>query len=371
MGRTLYNLQALRGVACLLVVVFHVANLEARYGLGFSPLKPVRWVGFAGVDLFFVLSGFIIASTCRADLGRPRQLPRYLFRRAWRIYPAYWVAFAAAVGVYAALGPEPVFGPGWPAEMGEAVALVPRVPVCRYLAVSWTLGYELMFYAAFAVLFLAPRRLAVPLLLGWACAVSYAAAVGYAPLNRFAALAVNPLVLEFLAGALMAWWLPRLSGRQAAAVATAAVAWCAAGLWVTFDPDPQLLTFLTPHYMAVRAAVFGPAAALLVLAAAGWERAGGRLGWRALERVGDASYSVYLVHVPALIVTEYLAFQVNWPHDRLGHVAWLVLVTAAGVGAGLVLHTFVEQPLLDLVKRKKPAPAKAARDAPAPVRKAA
>src|SRR5437763_1316729 len=115
MGRTYHNLQVLRGVACLLVVVFHVACIEGKYGLGFSPLRPVRWVGFAGVDLFFVLSGFIIAATCRADLGRPGRLPRYAFRRAWRIYPPYWFALAVMVGVYAFLGPAPVFGPGWPA----------------------------------------------------------------------------------------------------------------------------------------------------------------------------------------------------------------------------------------------------------------
>jgi peptidoglycan/LPS O-acetylase OafA/YrhL len=76
------------------------------------------------------------------------------------------------------------------------------------------------------------------------------------------------------------------------------------------------------------------------------------------------------MHVPGLIVAEYLAFQVKWPHDRLGHTGWLVLVTAVGSGAGLALHRLVEKPLIGLVKRKKPAPA-TAQDAPEPVRKAA
>src|SRR6185312_9907494 len=150
------------------------------------------WFGFAGVDLFFVLSGFIIATTSRADLGRPGRLPGYLFRRAWRIYPTYWAALAIAVGVYAALGPPLVVGPGLAAELAAAAALAPRATACRFLCVSWTLSFELLFYAAFAGLFLAPRRAAAPLLIGWAGVVGWAAAAGHEPGNRYAALAVSP-----------------------------------------------------------------------------------------------------------------------------------------------------------------------------------
>src|SRR5437588_671898 len=163
-GRTYHNLQALRGVACLLVVVYHTASIESRYGLPFSPLNPVRWFGYAGVDLFFVLSGFIITATSRADLGRPGRLPRYAFRRAWRIYPAYWVALAVGVGVFAVLSPDPVFRTGWATDLRDALLLTPRPELCRFLPVAWTLSYELMFYLAFAALFLLPRRFALPLL---------------------------------------------------------------------------------------------------------------------------------------------------------------------------------------------------------------
>src|SRR4051812_5118943 len=90
------SLQALRGVACLMVVCYHAAAAERGYGLSFSPLRPALWVGFGGVDVFFVLSGFIIATIGRPDLGRPDRLPTYLFRRFWRVFPTYWLALAAA-----------------------------------------------------------------------------------------------------------------------------------------------------------------------------------------------------------------------------------------------------------------------------------
>src|SRR5262249_22225839 len=135
-GKRLDNLQALRGVACLLVVVYHAAGIEATFGLGFSPLHPVQRFGAAGVDLVFVVSGFIMASTSRADLGRVARLPRYLFRRFWRIYPAYWAALVPALAYYAWSGPTPVFGPNWPAEWCDTLLLLPQPAGCRFLPVA-------------------------------------------------------------------------------------------------------------------------------------------------------------------------------------------------------------------------------------------
>src|SRR5262249_15248359 len=153
--------------------------------LQFSPLRAVQWFGYVGVDLFFVLSGFIITATCRADLGRADRLPRYLFRRFWRIFPAYWAALAAAVAFYACSSPRTVFGRNWPAEWCDTLLLLPQQTGCRFLPVAWTLSYELMFYLAFGVLFLLPRRAARPALVGWAALVAATAAAGYVAANRF------------------------------------------------------------------------------------------------------------------------------------------------------------------------------------------
>jgi len=350
-GNRLDNLQALRGVACLLVVVYHAAGIEDLFGLGFRPLRPVQWFGYAGVDLFFVLSGFIIASTSRADLGRAARLPRYLFRRLWRIFPPYWVALVPAVA-FAAYSAQPVFGPGWPAEWLDTLLLLPQPGGCRFLPVAWTLSYELMFYLAVGGLFLLPRRAAVPALAGWAVLVVGLAAAGHKPGNRFAALWVSPYVLEFLAGVAVAWRPVRLGGRPAAGLVALALAWVGVGSALVFRPDPTWLTY-THH---LRVPVFGPAAALAVLAAVGWERAGGRVGWRWLQRVGDASYSIYLTHLVALLVVLYVSVSVGWGHTRLPHLVWIAATLTAGVQAGLLFHRFVERPLLALARRK-PRPA--------------
>jgi exopolysaccharide production protein ExoZ len=356
-----HNLQALRGVACLLVVVYHVAGQEAVFGLGFHPLRPVLWFGYAGVDLFFVLSGFIIATTARTDLGRPGRLPGFVYRRLWRVYPTYWAALALAVAANAAFRPEILGGPGWRAEAVETVLLLPQAALPRLIPVAWSLSFEVMFYLAFAALLVLPRRAAGPTIVAWAAVVVGAAAVGWVPPGPFAELPLSWFVLEFLGGVLLAWRPVRLGGGPAAAALLLAVGWAAAGSAVCFDPDHGRLTTDVPR----RVAVFGPAAVLLVFAAAGWERSGGRLGWRRLEAVGDASYSIYLVHPAGLMLTLYLSVLVGWSHRKVWHLGWVGLLVAAAVGGGLLFHRWVERPLLALGRRKSPPTVSPAVAAPA------
>lgn len=353
------SLQALRGVACLLVVVYHVAGVEAKFGTGFAPFRPALWFGFAGVDLFFVLSGFIIAATCRADLGKPGRVGGFLFRRAWRIFPVYWVVLALGVAWHVATCPDPLPARQWRAELTDSLFLLPQTSLPRFLSVAWSLSFELMFYLGFALLFLLPRRAAPVALAGWGLAVLGAGAGGFAPTNRFAALVVHPYVLEFLAGCVVAWVPARFGRRVALRLVAVAAAWCAAGLALA-SRGPQYLEWAS----WARVVVFGMPAALVVLAFTGWERGGGRFRRGRLSRVGDASYSIYLIHWPALLVGTYLSMWANVSHSRVPHCAWLAAMVAAGVVPGLLLHRYVEAPLLRLGKRRT-APVETARPAPA------
>jgi peptidoglycan/LPS O-acetylase OafA/YrhL len=363
-----HNLQALRGVACLLVVAYHLSQLEAGYGLGFNPLKAFRWFGFAGVDLFFVLSGFIITTTSRPDLGRLSRLPRYLFRRAWRIYPTFWAALSVSVAASVVLSHESLVRPGWVAEVFETVLLIPPSAPQRLLPVAWTLSYELMFYAVFAALFVLPRWAAIPALLGWAALVLRAYITSTYPGNRFAAIPLSPFVLEFLFGALVAWCPARLSGRWAGVLALAGMIWSAAWLTVRSDPHPDRLA--VEHFS--RAVVFGVPAALFVFAMTGWERTGGRLRPRWLESVGDASYSVYLLHLSCMLAAMLLTVELHWSHRKFAHAGWVVFMFAGTILPGMLFHRFIERPLLDLVKtRRAPVPPAETVIPPVPARKAA
>jgi exopolysaccharide production protein ExoZ len=367
MREQFHNLQSLRGLACLLVVLYHLSRSEAGFGLGFNPLRIFQWCGYAGVDLFFVLSGFIIATATQRDLGHPSRLPRYLFRRAWRIYPTFWAALAVAALHHQLTSDTPLLRPGWVSELGDTILLLPQPALPRLLAVAWTLSYELMFYAAFALLFILPRRAAIPALALWGGLVVRAAMLGEVSSNRFAFLALDPFVLEFLAGAVVAAFPIRLSGRSACAVIAAGLAWCSAcsaRFNQAHNPDYLALEHLS------RVATFGVPAALLVLALAAWERTGGRMRPRWLEPVGDASYSIYLLHVPFMLVFLAISLYLNWDHKKLAHGCWLVYMMAGCVVPGLLFYRYVERPILNLVKTRR-APPESVPMAPAPVRKAA
>jgi peptidoglycan/LPS O-acetylase OafA/YrhL len=356
--------QAVRGVACLLVVLAHLWALEAEFGTQTPGFNHVRSFGFAGVDLFFVVSGFIITATNRRHLGRPAAVPGYLARRLWRIYPPYWAAAGVAFAYYCAAGgwdravtPEIAGG-----EWAWWLALVPVESGNQLVGQAWTLSFEVMFYVAFGLLMLAPPRALAAGLAGWA-AVVLAAAAWPVPARPLATLPVSPFVLEFLGGCGVAWLAGRGERRGWRVAAALGIAWAAAGVWLTATPAPEPYADAM-HSQRLRVLVFGPAALLLVYAAVAAE---GRWNVSAgLLAVGDASYSLYLIHPTALAVGKWAGVLV--PHTRLGHTLWLLGTLAGVVAAGLLFYRWVEQPLLNVVKRKKPA---APAVTPEPLRRAA
>lgn len=175
----LLSLQGCRFLAALLVVMFHAASVAAldKY-FAARTLEPwFRFGGGVGVEFFFVLSGFIITEAHRLDFGRPERLKRYALRRAFRIYPAYWLVFLLMAGTLAVMGGGNILAlpagvTGWLASL----SLWPQDPAVvggtgsPVLAVAWSLQYEMMFYVAVGCA-IAGRRwvvTAVAALLCWA-----------------------------------------------------------------------------------------------------------------------------------------------------------------------------------------------------------
>jgi peptidoglycan/LPS O-acetylase OafA/YrhL len=346
-GRRFENLQALRAVAALLIVGFHVAEWELHYGVKTPVVRGLRWYGGFGIDLFFALSGFIITHAHFQQLGHPRAAPRYLARRLWRIVPTYWVMMLVAAALGSAVLAAPVFAPGWETRWLYWLTLQPGGPPNAFIPPAWSLVYEMAFYVVFAVLFLVPRRVGFALLGLWGTAIVVTSAAEWRAANPYPALLLSPLILEFLFGCAAAVLVVRGCTRGGRTAVAAGVLGCAGGvLAIYLVTNGSGIIPLLPRMLW-----FGPCCALIVYGLAAAELRGRVFAPRLLRAAGDASYSIYLFHYP--VGPCAVAYGCYLPHSRLPHLGWLAVTFAVCVAGGFLLHYAVERPLLRLARTRR------------------
>src|SRR6476646_4697263 len=121
----LQTVQAARGAAAMLVLLFHLTYLAQAF-LGFDLFRGVFKFGYSGVDFFFVLSGFIISFVHGQDVGRPERLGRYLRKRFVRIYPVYWVVALALLPVYFNPAQSTLSPPSYLSTLIKSLLLLPQ-----------------------------------------------------------------------------------------------------------------------------------------------------------------------------------------------------------------------------------------------------
>jgi exopolysaccharide production protein ExoZ len=283
-GRIL-SIQYLRAISALLVFAYHSAYRGGD--------ENAFFVGQAGVDVFFVISGFVMWTVTDTPSASPLT---FVAHRLARIVPLYWAVtlFYVAVGVV-----SPGLYPWARLDIGEVVKSLLFIPYISQMgqfdpvvAPGWTLNLEMFFYALLAVSLWIPRRIRLAFLtiiLGGAVAMHFAMPSA-SPLSFYS----RSIVLEFLAGAFVGhlWSSGRTPGP---ALGLLCLLLGAGGLAAT-----QILRFEPGE---LRTIFWGPSAVLMVLGGLGIE-AGGRLPrLPLLESLGDASYSLYLVHSMVLAAT--------------------------------------------------------------------
>jgi peptidoglycan/LPS O-acetylase OafA/YrhL len=330
-------LQAGRALAAISVAAFHLSILMGleRYG-GDATFRDFTRHGFRGVDFFFVLSGFIILFAHLDDIGKPSAWKDYLNRRFVRVFPIYWLYTAGFVGLL-------LLGFGTDAEFPTNIpdwlttwTLVRFSAVETPLSVAWTLFHEVAFYAMFSLLILS-KRLGIIALAIWAslCIVfyDYPLEAQRTPWNVYTA-AYN---LFFLLG-MAACWLYRRGGNGfmefGAGLAIALVAAVTMGLPNNLSPLILAIGF-----------------ALLVAGATKMELGGYIKVPDFLNYIGNASYTIYLAHIPILGVLMKIALA-SGMYGAVGARATYVVVLAATIASGCAGYALFERPLLALLRRR-------------------
>lgn len=278
-------IQVLRALAAVMVAAghaqFEVAGLAARTGLAFTPAAWLPWP--AGVDVFFVISGFIIVHAAAPLHGRADARWTFLAHRIARVVPLYWLATTFVLALAWArpgllgTGAE---GPGylaasylfWPMARADGA-------VQPLYSLGWTLNYEMAFYVLFALVLPLGRRAAV---LGVLALLAGLVVIGrvLGPLPVAPAFWSDPIVLEFACGAGLA--LARQEGLRLPGPARLALAVAGLALLSLAGEAPAL-----PRCLAWG----GPAAFLVAAAALGPAGEAGRWINPAIA-LGDASYAL-------------------------------------------------------------------------------
>ena len=342
----LRSIQILRAVAACLVVFGHclhetgtIAGQTGRPPLSFS---IIDWG--VGVDIFFVISGFIMIYTTADLFGQPGAARVFLMRRIVRIVPLYWMITAGLILVYL-VAPTFLNVPieGW-RSIVTSFFFIPDLrangEIRPIMALGWSLNYEMFFYAVFAVCLMAPLKRAMLYLSGFFVGISVLGAMVTVPTVALSCW-TNSIILEFLFGALLALACRaqlRLSAGAALTLIVAGSAFAVAlgPFWGMDQLLPRFISGGLPASLIVAAAAFGPrlSASWIVTP---------------LVVVGDASYSLYLTHPFAIRPIRNIWMALHGGSLPLG--LYLIVCGLVAIGAALIVYRFIEKPTTDALRR--------------------
>lgn len=340
----LWAVEAARGVAALLVVLVHASSmLGAPKYLGELPLGGIFKFAHAGVDFFFVLSGFIIYFVHKADIGQPSKTRGYALRRIIRIFPAYWCVLAI-YGLMLWWSPTATRFEQQPSAILAALLLLPH-PDGAILGPAWSLSHELLFYLLFAVL-LWHRRLGVAVLALWG---------GLTLLNQCVDLGIEAywwdtflfrvFNLHFFFGMLVAWLCSRHEHRAAGwAFIAGVLVFFGAGMVESFGPP--LPNEWVPMHLA-----YATGSALALYGLVGLEHQQRVKVPAAMVYLGQASYSVYLVHIPVILVWQQVLLKMPTLLHSPGALGFWSTVAVALI-ASFLFHQMIELPLGQWTRRR-------------------
>jgi exopolysaccharide production protein ExoZ len=333
--RELFGIQMLRGIAAILVVLHH--SLEESFGSNVGPRSP-DWLttfGASGVDIFFVISGFIMLYVSFPPDGAPILPAKFLARRVARIYPLYW--FFCLIFLLVVTCGFLRSAVVTPSNIVASILLLPGPD--RLIGISWTLSYEIYFYLVFAgTLFFRSQRLST--LLCFATLGSAIIVSSFVPAGVIAEFLGGPIALEFCFGLLVAFLY---TGREDIRISATFsifgfIALAAAPLMLVHPSTNGLVGFS-------RVLAWGVPSTFIVICFLKISRPKNMMQlWMVF--LGDASYSIYISHF--LVMISYARLLKNTRLADFSQTSILPVVVALCVVLGAAAHLVVELPLLRL-----------------------
>ncbi|SDY51841.1 acyltransferase family protein [Pseudomonas salomonii] len=341
------SLQAARGLAALAVIAFHSIFINAKYVTGATWLPDMFVFGQTGVDLFFVISGFVMVLASASKFGFRGEVYNFLKGRFLRIYPVYWIYFFAVLLVFL-LKPGMVnSSQGGEVNIVNSFLLLPDANL-PLVMVAWSLIHEVWFYLVFAFILLLPRRLVPLAFVVWLCAIISVSVLYTGSVNPYLRVIKHEFSVEFILGALAGIFYLKVTGgsfkTRLPSALLGGLGLCLVAyemLWGAIDGADVIQSISLE-----RALIVGGGYMLILLALAlrefesQWEVPG------FLKSLGDMSYSLYLSHILTLSVCGRLWIAFGSAEGGLvaSAIFWALSLPVVIV-VGYVSYRFVECPL--------------------------
>jgi exopolysaccharide production protein ExoZ len=342
--RQIESIQALRGIAACLVVMHHVALVLPVSASGPSVFHVIAGHGVAGVDLFFVISGFIITLLVDQTPPGERQRADFALRRFLRIFPLYWFYTLVRL-VFSVLPGSARLDSAGAGYIVASFLLIPwsngNNSVHPILDQGWTLSYEVFFYLTFLLL-LRCRTLTMVVMTTVLFAALALIGPWFTAAPAPAMVFTRPILMEFVLG----MWIGVAFSRgwltwQRSILIAAVLAAIAVVVGLNSQPTEKGWTSV---------GLYGSAAGVVVVVALAMERQGWLRVPTWLKTLGDASYSLYLVHgfltTALLLGFRYYAPARSWPSNLAGPV-----LTMSIAPIGVIAYWLIERPITRRLQR--------------------
>jgi len=345
----LKNIQCLRFFAAFLVMLHHfpITPFIHHEVTGKDFFSIIIQMGFSGVDIFFVISGFIMAETTRNIPPGCRNSLHFLVKRFGRIYIGWWPLFF----FYLLLKKPPY------TSITGSFFLLPQDTSRYMLPVIWTLSFELYFYCMTALLIFWKRRQGAKLflMLGFLLVFANIFLINdgfYHPMHEAQAkktllipFYLSPLILEFIMGFLLSEWFSRKPVQHLSiwlpAAAVSGFTACYFQIYGNLNPSGMAGFYHVPE----RAILLGVFSMCLVACAVILERKN-ICCIKIFESMGNASYSIYLLHIAGLIIMGSLYGKITH-FMRLPNSFWVLATVFLILFMSWIFHLRLERPLHD------------------------
>jgi peptidoglycan/LPS O-acetylase OafA/YrhL len=335
------SIQFLRGVAALAVVIHHTGGYVKRYYPTLL-LGDYFGIGFAGVDLFFVISGFIIYFTSKKYLDNPNSLREYFKKRIIRVYPIYWI-FTTVLFVLSALITfvlqKNIFSIGYPHTFSAYLQTYTLFPLHFAInPVTWTLSFELFFYLCFALLIIDKRLWVIhAVILGVSLGnIFWWNTEGHEVNSSYFNFIFSGYNFEFLLGFLIGKFYEKINLNNLSALVVLLIG---IGVLLKFGYD------VGDYDSYQRLFTFGVPSGLIVLALLNLEKN------KVLKipswgiTLGDASYALYLIHFPMMLLLNKIPQILGYTFSAQQEVNYSYFIIFLIVISSLIIHKFIEKPL--------------------------